>query len=323
MIAAQNNLVGKISAKQSITGKLNNAVIRVYPELENLTVTPSTEQQIFKSSKYGYDNVIVEAVQSEELNITPNAVEQIEEGIFNKVTVAGDSNLIPENIKEGVEIFGVQGTAELKGEENAIMETSITSKTFAIASYLKKIPLIDTSNTTNMASAFLNGSNLESIPPLDTSKVITMYAMVKNCNQLSEFPQLNTSKLIYANEMFSGCTSLTKIPLLDFGEVKRVDSMFQNCISLTDVGGFKDLGKAYTTKTANYSQYSPVMTTSTNLTHDSLMNIINNLYDLNLTYDVANGGTLYTQRLNIGTANKSKLTEEEIAIATSKGWNIV
>ena len=48
------------------------------------------------------------------------------------------------------------------------------------------------------------------------------------------------------------------------------------------------------------------------------MNVINNLYDLNLTYNVANGGTLYTQSLNLGSTNKAKLTAEEIAIATAK-----
>lgn len=31
---------------------------------------------------------------------------------FNKVTVNGDSNLVPENIKEGVSIFGVEGNVK-------------------------------------------------------------------------------------------------------------------------------------------------------------------------------------------------------------------
>jgi hypothetical protein len=52
------------------------------------------------------------------------------------------------------------------------------------------------------------------------------------------------------------------------------------------------------------------------------MNVINNLYDLNLTYDVANGGTLYTQKLTLGSTNLAKLTADEIAIATSKGWTV-
>ena len=64
------------------------------------------------------------------------------------------------------------------------------------------------------------------------------------------------------------------------------------------------------------------LSTSSNLTYDSLMSVINNLYDLNLTYDVANGGTLYTQKFSVGSTNLAKLTAEEIAIATNKGWTV-
>jgi len=60
-----------------------------------------------------------------------------------------------------------------------------------------------------------------------------------------------------------------------------------------------------------------------NLSHESLIDIITNgLYDLNLTYDVANGGKLYTQQLILGSTNMAKLTAEEIAIATNKGWSV-
>ena len=52
------------------------------------------------------------------------------------------------------------------------------------------------------------------------------------------------------------------------------------------------------------------------------MNVINNLYDLNITYDVANGGTLYTQSLVLGGTNLAKLTDEEKAIAINKGWSL-
>ncbi len=51
-------------------------------------------------------------VESKELSIVPSTEEQVKEGIFNKVTVAGDSNLIPANIKKGVTIFGVVGEYE-------------------------------------------------------------------------------------------------------------------------------------------------------------------------------------------------------------------
>ena len=44
--------------------------------------------------------------------------------------------------------------------------------------------------------------------------------------------------------------------------------------------------------------------------------------DKHTSYDVANGGTLYTQQLVLGSTNMAKLTAEEIAIATNKGWTV-
>lgn len=91
---------------------------------------------------------------------------------------------------------------------------------------------------------------------------------------------------------------------------------------MTNLKSFKNLGKAYTSKTQNYSNYKLDLSKSTKLTHESLIDVINNLYDLNLTYNVANGGTLYRQSLVLGSTNLAKLTEDEIAIATNKGWNV-
>ena len=71
MIRTKQSLIGRISAKQSLIGKINNAIVKIYPELEELEVTPSAEEQLFKSSKYGYENVKVKAVETEDLNIIP------------------------------------------------------------------------------------------------------------------------------------------------------------------------------------------------------------------------------------------------------------
>jgi hypothetical protein len=45
------------------------------------------------------------------------------------------------------------------------------------------------------------------------------------------------------------------------------------------------------------------------------MNVINNLYD------IASAG-IKTQRLVLGADNMAKLTADEIAIATNKGWTV-
>lgn len=51
-----------------------------------------------------------------------------------------------------------------------------------------------------------------------------------------------------------------------------------------------------------------------NLTHDSLMSIINALKDYS--------GTSTTKTITLGTTNLAKLTDEEKAIATERGWTL-
>lgn len=136
---------------------------------------------------------------------------------------------------------------------------------------------------------------------------------------LTSIPSIYTGKGTDFSSMFQNSDySIKTIPKLDMSNSINCNGMFYNCKRLTTLGGFMNLGKAYTQTTSNYSYYTLDISYSTNITYNSLMNVINNLYDLNLTYDVANGGTLYTQSLILGTKNKAKLTAEEIAIATSK-----
>jgi hypothetical protein len=110
--------------------------------------------------------------------------------------------------------------------------------------------------------------------------------------------------------------------LINAGKVINIDKAFDSATVLVNFQGLKDLGKGFTQKTANYANYVLDLDRCNKLSHDSLVSIINNLYDLNLTYDVANGGTLYTQKLVLGGTNRGKLTAEEIAVATAKGWTV-
>lgn len=61
-ISTKNRLNGRVSNKSVLSGKVSNATVEVYPELENLEVSPSIEEQNFKAELYGYDNVKVKAI---------------------------------------------------------------------------------------------------------------------------------------------------------------------------------------------------------------------------------------------------------------------
>ena len=175
---------------------------------------------------------------------------------------------------------------------------------------LNEIPLLDTSNVTNMTFMFNYCRSLNEIPLLNTSNVTNMSNMFANCQILKTIPQLNTSKVTNMNNMFSYSTALTSIPLLECGNVTNMKDIFGGFYTysnLTDLGGFKDLKVSVT---------SDFLDKCPNLTVDSLMNVINNLYDL-----TANG--LSGQSLKFSQTNLVKLSEEQIAVATAKGWTLI
>lgn len=63
-------------------------IIKIFPELENLEIKPSGQQQVFTHpNSYGYDNVIVSAVASDILNVVPKTEKQVFEGLFGIVNV--------------------------------------------------------------------------------------------------------------------------------------------------------------------------------------------------------------------------------------------
>ena len=124
------------------------------------------------------------------------------------------------------------------------------------------------------------------------------------------------SQVTNVASMFSSCAYLTTVPELSLSGATNLKQMFRYCIALTTLGGFKNLGQAYSTsESANYSDYKLDLSTCSSLTHDSLMNVINKLYD------IATAGC-NTQQLVLGSTNLAKLSADEIAIATNKGWSV-
>lgn len=349
--------IGEIKVRRKINiGEIKVGVKKIAPMLENLEIIPTTEDQSFKSALYGFDNVTVKGIETEELNVTPSTEEQNYEGLYDKVyvkkiegdnlniipsaneqayegvytnvTVAGESNLIAENIKQGTSIFGVVGTMEGGGEENAVMDTEaeLTQRVTGSSDngfthqMFRKIPYFEI-NKSSVGSLFKNYKNLTEI-----NVTIRNARFMNNCFQYCEAllhsPVIDTSEVTYMGNLYSGCKSMISVPLLEAGKVTIISYAFSTCSSLLEFGGLRNLGKAYTKASNNYYDYSLDLHFSELLTHESLMNVINNLYDLNLTYNVANGGTLYTQKLQLGSTNLAKLTAEEISICTSKGWSV-
>lgn len=215
----------------------------------------------------------------------------------------------------------VAGPEQLAG--NATIKNLTNSTTFKVSNWLTTISKLNLTGITSMEGAFTNCANLLEIPEeMDTSSVTTMASAFSFCSSLPEIKNLNTENVRYMTSTFNNCTKLTKLPQLRADKVTTIYNTFNECNSLSDFGGLLNIGKSFYNTITNAYYHTLTFTGANNLTHDSLMNIINGLYDLNLTYNVAGGGTLYTQKLMLGSTNLAKLTADEIAIATNKGWTV-
>lgn len=181
---------------------------------------------------------------------------------------------------------------------------------------LTTVPAIDTSSGTDLSGLFFQCTSLPTIPELNTSKTTAFYGIFYSCASITEIPNIDTSAGTDFYIMFQGCTNLETVPQLDMSKSVRNTNMFKDCTNLTNFGGCLNLGKGYlTTASSNYANYTLDLSSCTKLTHESLMNVINGLYDI-ASIEVQ------PQQLILGSENLEKLTEEEIAIATDKGWTV-
>ena len=176
--------------------------------------------------------------------------------------------------------------------------TSFYSMFFNCSS-LTTIPQLDISKGRSFDNMFSGCSSLTTIPQLDISSGTGFYNMFSGCSSLTTIPQLDTSKGRNFDNMFCDCTNLTTIPQLDTSSGTSFYNMFRGCKSLTTLGGFVGLSESLS------------LSSSTKLTHDSLMNVINNLATVTSS-----------TTLTLGSTNLAKLTDEEKKVATDKGWTL-
>ena len=136
------------------------------------------------------------------------------------------------------------------------------------------------------------------IQPNDTENVTNMSHMFYSCTSLVSIPQLNTSKVRDIDSMFYNCSKLTTIPALDVSNVQNTYNAFTNCINLKSIlmTGMK---------------VSFDISASTKFERADLLIILNNLATVTVS-----------RTLTMGATNLAKLTEEDKAIATNKGWTL-
>ena len=212
----------------------------------------------------------------------------------------------------------------------------------------------DTDKVTDMNYMFQNCSGLTSldVSGFNTSKVTAMSSMFKNCSKLTHLDLSNwvVSKVTILASFLHGCSSLVDFKTNFVLNKASLNAFMYGCGSLTDLSNMKlsgtvtdidgfafgvpatslDLSTLDCTYQTNgmdiyffinskITEFYPPTNISrdidfrqtTILSTDSIVRIFNNLITTTETRTIT---------LNAGIVNK--LTEEQIAIATNKGWTV-
>lgn len=276
-------------------------------------------------------------------------------GTFQKPSVSyGAITCIPplgEKTKDCVDmayLFASQDKLRDASELSAWNMSSVVdiSNMFNGCAQLTKIGYFNTENVRDMSYLFKGCTSLQEIPHLITSNVLNMSYMFANCSGIKTIPKFDFSKVQNVCQMFyySGltslpdinCVSLTNfcgdsgssseswlyyagslesIGVIDCDNIDNLNYCFnpRSATYLTDFGGFRNLGKVpgLTNTNTDYGlKYAP------NLSYQSVLNILNELYDR-----TSAGYPILTLKLHAN--HLALLSEDDIAIATNKGWTLV
>lgn len=156
----------------------------------------------------------------------------------------------------------------------------------------------------------LGHSTFESIPPeiqFNTRDMSWMFAYCKNLAFVKD-GELDTSGVTDMSYMFYNCTALYAVAALDGSSVVDMSSMFVGCDSIRSFSGLTDLGKNPALSVANFAALS-------NLTRTGVRVIFMRLYDrATAGYSVI--------PIHLAENVLALLSDEDIAIATNKGWTV-
>ena len=193
-----------------------------------------------------------------EQTITPTAGSVFSGGTVHAVTSSIDSNIQPENIKQGVTILGVAGTLSggsggdtpdyryakgtidkeglkaigwtdediLTFEQNIPPHYTWKNDQYKVSDENKALYLLDDPNP----SSYKDNSNITFVP----KKNMESYSF-QEIKYIKGIPFYDTSSIVYMRSMFYNCTQLITIPQLNTSNATNMGYMFKSCSNLTTI----------------------------------------------------------------------------------------
>ena len=298
----ENGTTSVLPDEGSVLSKVDVNVNVPDPELEELSVIANGT---YTPTKYGYSKVNVNVAGGGTIDLSNGTkfgysnFSEIPYCDYSRATT--DVSFMFTNCKmiQNVSIMNFKQPTNMNGM-------------FQNCESLKNVSLSNTHFVTSMRFMFQECSSLKSVQLSDTSNVTNMWYMFYGCTQLEEITYLDTSNVTDMSSIFANCSSLTTLPQLDASKLKDtgISSMFSRCTSLTNFGGLKNVGKSFSTSVTSQISFAD----STNLSDESIQNIIDGLYD-------RTGVTTIT-RIKFHTTVKNKLTNEQKKQIKAKNWTL-
>ena len=311
------------------------------PNYQEKNVTPTKEMQIIIADE-NYDaleKVNVSSIPDEyivpsgNLDITENGSYDVKDKESVNVEIASSGGSAEEYFNttyNGTNSVRWCRDYLVKKVPDLIIPENITNLTYLCAEIGYPPKVICSSKVKNMSYLYSNSmaTNIDT-SGLDMTSTENLESMYNRCEKLIDvdLSNKNATYIKGTSTMFYNCYSLKNVDLsgCDFGRITAaismngISSMFYGCSELENLVFGTNLGKGYTAS-ANNNNAKLDLSSCTKLTYDSLIDVINKLYDL------ASAGK-NTQKLVLGATNLAKLeaTEEgqqAIENATIKGWNV-
>lgn len=209
--------------------------------------------------------------------------------------------------------------AENKTIENINVSNWNTSKVtsmravFYICNNLKSVSCENwrLDDCTSMYAMFDSCAALKNCDPSrwNTSKVTNMEWVFIRCASLTtlDLSKWDTSKVTIMNNFLNSCTSLTSLDISGWNtsKVNSMRNMLYNCLSLETL-------KCENLILPDIELGNIGLEYSTKLSVDSIVGLLNALPQSDKGYS-----------FQIGSDNIAKLSDEQKAIATSKGWTLI
>lgn len=213
---------------------------------------------------------------------------------------------------------------------------------FRECSNLITAPMIDTGRATIMTYMFHSCQKLLHVPPMNTRAVTDMGGMFANCRSLTQIPAMDTRAVTNVGQMFNDCDSLIGVPPMNLDLATNVSYMFNGCRNLLEVNLY--LGSAVNAEAmfngcvrlidagllhmSNVTNAQYMFRNCTELREVRLCDVgcsiafrdCSHLSRESIVHLFAHARRVTGQSITLHPDCRTRITDEDVAIATGKGW---